>query len=539
MIPTSTDDTPNPSPRSSETDGADGTNSEWERTATRRGILAGIGGAPVTSGILRESSPRVGAAKTGIEWSHYHGDVRRTGRSALGDPSEPTRTRWQLEAPRDGTGDRTRTAPVVAGRTVFTVNRDGNLLAVDLPSGTVEWSYTVSGAVQVAPAVTDDGVFLGTSEGKIVSLDRANGEERWSIGVDTGVSTPAVRDGRVYLGQSGSETAEVLAFDAVSGDSLWRTTVPKTGSVFRPTEITLPTPAVAGETVVVNIQNLKGSGTSGLVALNAEDGTKRWETPLRTVCYPPSVTENACYAIAGDVLHRVSLAGGTVRWEKTFEPHRPGADTRVVPDVVTSGPGTVYVQVPTGIGRSGFVALDKRTGQERWRYTVGSGSAVGSGISTTESRAYFAIGGTLVAANPESGFEEWTYQLEDEPPEGRVESRRMGSAPVVTPNGVLVKHLGRIYVVDDGTAPGTEGSTPRTSTGADETATRTESTRTEPPGDTRLDGGSGPQERGFFTNDESGGLPSFSGSDWTVLSTLITVVATVITVVDMLRGGDS
>jgi len=505
-------------------------------------VLAGLGGVLAVPPIAAGTGAAT-AASQHADWPQYHGNARRTGRSAAGDPEEPTRTRWTLEVTSDGKGHQNRMAPVVADGRMFTANADGNLVAVDVPSGTVEWSYTASGGVQIAPAVGDSRVFLGTGDGDMVALNRETGDEQWSVGTDGGVSAPAVRDGSVYFGQSGEDVAEIMSFDAGSGDLRWQTDVPTNGTAFRPAAMTAPTPAVAGDTVVANVQNLEDAGGSGLVGLDPADGTEQWQTSLGGVCYPPSLTENTCYAVTPKSVNRVSIADGSVRWETVFEPFRPGAELRVFPDVVTTGEDAVYVQEPTGIGSMGFVALNARTGEREWSYATDSGSSVGSGVSTTGSLVYFALQGELVAVDAGSGLEEWTYRLTEDVPEGRVadDGRRRGSAPIPTQNGILVKHLGTVHTVDAGSGDGagTDGQStaqpPATATGSP-TGTPRAGAGTDR--EARRSGDDGPPERGFFTNGESAGFLSVGGANLTVMSTLITVVATIVTVVDMIRGNN-
>jgi len=424
---------------------------------------------------------------------------------------------------------------------MFIPNADGNLVAVDVPSGTVEWSYTAAGGVQIAPAVGDSRVFLGTGDGDMVALDRESGDEQWSVGAGGSVSAPAVRGGNVYFGQSGGNAAGIMSFDAGSGDLRWQTDVSTTGTLPFPSSMTVPTPAVVGDAVVANVQNLEDAGGSGLVALDPSDGTEQWQTSLGDVCYPPSLTENTCFAITNKGVNRVSIADGSVRWETVFDALGASSGGQITPDVVTVGEDAVYVPEPTGAGELGFVALNARTGEREWSYATDSRPSVGSGVSTTGSLVYFALQGELLAVDAESGLEEWTYRLTEDVPGGRVPNvgRRSGSAPIVTQDGVLVKHLGTVHAVDAGSGTGADdeptSQSPTATTGA-QPGTPRDGTETDRETQRRDD--DDPPKRGFFTNGESEGLLSIEGSNLTLVSTLITVVATVVTVVDLIRGSN-
>ncbi len=484
---------------------------------TRRGFLAGLTALSVVGGLSRGTAPARVQSDPG--WSHYHGDPGRAGRSTAGDPETPSRVRWRLEMPMDDQ-DTERTAPVIAGETVFTVNRNEDVVAVDLASGTVQWSYTPPEPVQIAPAVGENRVFLGTDGGDMVCLARETGEQQWSVGIDAAVSTPVVWDGTVYYGHYGGDTADVVAFDAASGDPEWQTEIEKAGSTADPSMLTIPTPAIEDGTVVVNVQNLAGSGDAGLVGLNASDGTIQWQAPIGGPCYPPSVRDGSCYAIAGGGVTRVSLAGGSVRWHNVFEKHRPGAETWMDPGMVSIGKNAVYLREKTAIARSGFVALNKRTGEREWEYRTDADSADAAGVSVTGSRVYFALGGTLVASGIDSGFEAWTYPLG-----GDLGVRGNGSAPIVTPEGLLVKHRGVLWALDDESAQETED-------GGESTPASLEDDGGS--GVPESDGGSGTQERDSPGSDEDRGFRLFDGWNLTLVNMTITAIAALITAVGII-----
>lgn len=114
--------------------------------------------------------------------------------------------------------------------------------AYDAVTGKLEWEYDpkVPGERGVAACCDvvnrgfgawGDKLFMGTLDGRLVALDRKTGKEVWSVvTLDqskpyTITGAPRVVDGKVIIGNGGAEMGVrgyVTAYDAASGDELWR-----------------------------------------------------------------------------------------------------------------------------------------------------------------------------------------------------------------------------------------------------------------------------------------------------------------------------
>ena len=108
------------------------------------------------------------------------------------------------------------------------------------------------------PAVEDGVAYVATSgvwsetigqDGVLAAL-AADGTERWRFDPEAGLRTPVVADGTVYTGPFRASGAPLVAFDADSGDELWR----------RDRVVSDPELAVADETLYL-------AGGSKVVAL--------------------------------------------------------------------------------------------------------------------------------------------------------------------------------------------------------------------------------------------------------------------------------
>jgi len=110
------------------------------------------------------------------------------------------------------------TAAVVNGK-VFFGSLDGKVYALDTSTGNTVWSFSTDGPVISAPAVVDGRVFIGSTDGNLYALNENSGAKLWSVKTDGPVvSSPAVRDGKVYFG---SEDLKARCVNATSGSLIW------------------------------------------------------------------------------------------------------------------------------------------------------------------------------------------------------------------------------------------------------------------------------------------------------------------------------
>jgi len=81
------------------------------------------------------------------------------------------------------------------------------------------WSYTTSGGVQSSPAVSDGRVYVGSEDSKVYCLNASTGSLIWSYTTGWVVrSSPAVADGKVYVG---SHDSNVYCLNASTGSLIW------------------------------------------------------------------------------------------------------------------------------------------------------------------------------------------------------------------------------------------------------------------------------------------------------------------------------
>jgi outer membrane protein assembly factor BamB len=79
--------------------------------------------------------------------------------------------------------------PAVTDTTAFLLDQ-GNLEALDLASGTVEWSFAGDGALTAAPIVINGAVIAGSGNGAVYALDAATGTVLWTASVPAAIGSP-------------------------------------------------------------------------------------------------------------------------------------------------------------------------------------------------------------------------------------------------------------------------------------------------------------------------------------------------------------
>jgi len=180
------------------------------------------------------------------------------------------RERWRVR-----TGGKVRATPSVKDGVVVVGSFDGRVYAIDLATKKMKWIHHTVGdtldlkregydrrAIQSTAAIADGEVFFGSRDDGFYALDFATGERRWrsSHGTSWVVGSPAVRDGKAYVGSSDGHF--IHAVDVPSGRQLWRTPV---GSNV------LSSPVLAGDLLIVGTANTN-AGRGELLALEGHHG---------------------------------------------------------------------------------------------------------------------------------------------------------------------------------------------------------------------------------------------------------------------------
>ncbi len=170
--------------------------------------------------------------------SMFRGNLEHTGVYASGPVQQFGKIKWKFR-----TGGRVISSPAGANGMVYFGSTDGNLYALDLPSGAQKWKFPTEVRVSSSPAVDHGIVYFGSYNGNFYALDGATGALKWKFrtagerrfsakplhGIqpdgetmpdpfDFYLSAPAVWNGAVYFG---SGDGNVYALGADSGRLRW------------------------------------------------------------------------------------------------------------------------------------------------------------------------------------------------------------------------------------------------------------------------------------------------------------------------------
>ena len=154
---------------------------------------------------------------------------------------------------------------------VFVGSFDKQVHALDKSSGDTVWTAPSEAAVWGAPALADGIVYFVDLDGNVSAVGADTGDIHWTSQLgDYTVAAPVASDGVVYVATAGDpdiaqdeRRGQLVAFDAVSGDELWRE--PLTAAAYT-------TPVIVDDAVVVALTG----GESLLVVVDKDDGSRRW-----------------------------------------------------------------------------------------------------------------------------------------------------------------------------------------------------------------------------------------------------------------------
>jgi outer membrane protein assembly factor BamB len=177
--------------------------------------------------------------------------------------------RWKHDAGEDVPSDVARD-----GETVFATTAGDEVLALDLESGNVRWTFRSRGTISrgarliSSPSADDGRVFFSGRDGILYALDAGSGRPLWTFDLGTpAVTSPAAFAGSVYLGTG---DGRMLRLDPATGDLL--------SEFVYPEPIFVEYRVEAGEQgIMAYVGRATRSAPSRIISLDLPLTSVRWE----------------------------------------------------------------------------------------------------------------------------------------------------------------------------------------------------------------------------------------------------------------------
>jgi outer membrane protein assembly factor BamB len=341
--------------------------------------------------------------------------------------------------------------------TVFEASPAHDLvLPATLAGGTplaVSWEFHTRGEISTAPSVVDGVAYFGSSDQCVYAVNVVTGREIWSFHTANMVmSEPLVVDGRVFVG-SGNKTvisvgsgylrgtgqSGVYALDARTGRLLWH----------------FPTPGEVMATLLYQDGTVyAATGNSAFYALDAATGRLLWKVQDGSIDSMSSVAAAGHTAIFGGAdpyaVYGINLQQHRLAWETQLGKGTPWDAEGGIDDVSPAISGHLaYIQNPEGVFPSATVvefALDAQSGRIVWQTELGQGTITEAdreeaGVATVVDGVLY-VGSPIVpglwALNAATGSPLWKVPI----PVG------LRATPTVTAHHIYAAGSGWVYVLN-------------------------------------------------------------------------------------------
>lgn len=191
--------------------------------------------------------------------------------------------------------------PVLSGGTLFFTNANDTIVAIDPRSGELKWSRhrTPAFGMEIAgyagPAVAGGLVIVPFSDGQVVAYAAEDGKERWSIDLageaessaseavkylDADTTPVVARTSQGLLAFVGVYAGGVYGLDVATGARVWGNERARGVSELSLFDEPAGAPRRGGSPLPARRMLLAASGTTGLWALDLDEGKELWRRAL-------------------------------------------------------------------------------------------------------------------------------------------------------------------------------------------------------------------------------------------------------------------
>jgi outer membrane protein assembly factor BamB len=313
----------------------------------------------------KETKPK----RTTVNWPLYGYNAQRTRYLPAKGIKPPFKKLWSyggkplLEFP-----------PVFVDGTLYGIDNNGHVFALDADTGKVLWSRRVAQLNASSPTYSHHRLYVvNLVPGQILSLDPRNGHTVWKKTLGSrSESSPLVVGNRVFFGD---EAGTIYAVDRRNGHTIWTAQV---------------CGAVKAAPAYQHGILFAGDYGGCMNAVNSHSGKIKWQSSSQGLSLgrtgefysTPALAFGRVYTGNNDGrVYSFEQKDGVLAWSHSTGSYVYSGPT--VADTPNSGP-TVYIGSIDG----NIYALDAKTGDTRWSHSAG-GPVIGS-LSAVGDTVYVA-----------------------------------------------------------------------------------------------------------------------------------------------------
>jgi outer membrane protein assembly factor BamB len=264
------------------------------------------------------------------------------------------------------------------------------------PYDSSEWSFQAGKLLEFSPVVADGTLYFVDKDARVYALDADKGKPVWrnEIG-DLAASSPAYADGRVFV--VSLEPGTAVGMRARDGKVLWQRPLPGRSET---------SPLVYGKSVIV------GSESGDVFALDQDDGSVRWQVSTDGnvkggLALDDGVLYGANYA--GQVF-AIRASNGSFVWQSSTQGLSLGRGGPVY-----STPAVAFGRVYLGSIDGRVYSFDADSGELLWSHSTGDWVYPGPAVADTKrSEPTVYIGSkdqNFYALNAETGEVRWQKDI--------------------------------------------------------------------------------------------------------------------------------
>lgn len=294
------------------------------------------------------------------------------------------------------------TPPVASADTIYTIDSEQMVTALDVSSGNKRWSEKLKSnnrrdGVGIGSGIALDSgkLVVASGFGFVAALDASNGSELWRTETEAPMTgSPTIKDGRIFVS---SNNNEVIAFDLDDGSIIWSDqAIAESARV-----LGSPSPAAVEDIVVAPYSS------GEIIAYLAANGRRLWTEALAS---PGQFTP---ISAINDIAARPILGGGLV-----------------------------FAASQSGV----MAAIDGRTGNRIWQQPIGSTQAP---ALAGEYLFVMGVEAEIACIKAGTGQVVWVSQLEKFEKAEKKRGRITYSGPLVASGKiVIVSSKGELISID-------------------------------------------------------------------------------------------